>query len=235
MFVVHYARPVSGEVGRRERKKQLTRQALVNAAVRLFTEQGYDQTSVADIAEAADVSKRTFFLHFATKEDVLLADGSTRINLAVRAIEGRRPDAPMREVLAEATKSMIANTAGGDLPNGLAALRARLVVTTPAVQARVLHTMFTAQTRIAAALRRAYPDTLDEITAAGVVGALTGAISAAAVASLQLGEPPERTRAAMQHAAGIALHYIESLDTPDSAAPRASGGAKATPRADDRH
>ncbi|MFD0363001.1 helix-turn-helix domain-containing protein [Nocardia sp. GCM10030253] len=105
---------------------------------------GYDQTSVADIAEAADVSKRTFFLHFPTKEDVLLADGSTRIDLAVQAIEGRRPDAPMSEVLAEATKNMIANTAAGDLPNGLAALRARLVVTTPAVQARVLHTMFTA-------------------------------------------------------------------------------------------
>ena len=119
-----------------------------------------------------------------------------------------------------------------------AALRARLVVTTPAVQARVLHTMFTAQTRIAAALRRAYPDTLDEITAASVVGALTGAISAAAVASLQLGEPPERTRAAMQHAAGIALHYVESLDTPDPtghAAPRASHEAEATPPADDRH
>ncbi|MEJ2853264.1 MULTISPECIES: TetR/AcrR family transcriptional regulator [unclassified Saccharothrix] len=222
------------EVGRRERKKQLTRQALVNAAVRLFTEQGYDQTSVADIAEAADVSKRTFFLHFPTKEDVLLADAGTRIDLAVQAIEGRHPDAPMREVLAEATTSMIANTAAGDLPNGLAALRARLLVTTPAVQARVLHTTFTAQTRIAAALRKAYPDTLDEITAASIVGALTGAISAAAVTSLQLGKPPEPTRAAMHHAAEIALHYVESLDTPnptEHAAPRASHGAKATPPA----
>ncbi len=214
--MVHYARPVPDELGRRERKKLLTRQALVNAAVRLFTEQGYDQTSVADIAEAADVSKRTFFLHFPTKEDVLLADGDSRTDLAVRAIEGRRPDAPMREVLTEATKNMIAHTAAGDLPNGLAALRARLVVTTPAVQARVLHTMFTAQTRIAAALHKAYPDKLTEITAAGVVGALMGAISAAAVTSLQLGEPPERTRAAMQQAAEIALHHAETLDTPNS-------------------
>ncbi|WP_433272822.1 TetR/AcrR family transcriptional regulator [Actinosynnema sp. CS-041913] len=198
------------DVGRRERKKLLTRQALVDAAVRLFTERGYDETAVADIAEAADVSKRTFFLHFATKEDVLLADGGVRIDLAVQAIEGRRPGAPIREVLAEATTCMIANTAG-ELPNGLAALRARLVVTTPAVQARVLHTMFVAQTRIAAALRKAYPDLLDEVTAAGVVGALTGAISAAAVASLQLGEPPEPTRAAMRHAAEIALDYVETL------------------------
>ncbi|RSM80204.1 TetR/AcrR family transcriptional regulator [Amycolatopsis sp. WAC 01375] len=216
------------EVGRRERKKLLTRQALVNAAVRLFAEQGYDQTSVADIAEAADVSKRTFFLHFPTKEDVLLADGGSRTDLAVRAIEGRRPGAPMREVLTEATKNMIAHTAAGDLPNGLAALRARLVVTTPAVQARVLHTMFTAQTRIAAALHKAYPDKLTEITAAGVVGALMGAISAAAVTSLQRGEPPERTRAAMQHAAEIALHHAGTLDSTGNAAPQASHGAKAT-------
>lgn len=195
----------------------------MNAAVRLFAERGYDQTGVADIAEAADVSKRTFFLHFPTKEDVLLADGGTRIDLAVRAIEERRPGAPMREVLAEATKSMIANTAAGDLPNGLAALRARLVVTTPAVQARVLHTMFTAQTRIAAALHKAYPDTLDEITAAGVVGALTGAISAAAAASLHRGDSPEQTRAAMHDAAEIALRHVESLDPPTGlAAPRAS-------------
>ncbi|QFU87157.1 DNA-binding transcriptional regulator EnvR [Amycolatopsis sp. YIM 10] len=218
---MHYARLVSGEGGRRERKKQLTRQALVNAAVRLFTERGYDQTGVADIAEAADVSKRTFFLHFPSKEDVLLADGGDRVDLAVQVIEGRRPGAPMREVLAEATMRMIANTAAGDLPNGLAALRARLVVTTPAVQARVLHAMFTAQTRIATALRKAYPDVLDEVTAASVVGAVTGAVSAAAVTSLQREESPEQTRAAMRHAAEVALHCVESLDP--------SGGTRATP------
>ncbi len=197
----------------------------MDAAVRLFTERGYEQTSVADIAEAADVSKRTYFLHFATKEDVLLADGGTRIDQAVRAIEERRPGAPLREVLAEAANRMIDNAAGGDLPNGLAAIRARLVVTTPAVQARVLHSLFTAQTRIAAALREAYPDTLDDVTAAGLVGALTGAVSAAAVASLRLGEPPERTRAVMHHAAEIALRHIESLDEHD-----AGHTAGATPR-----
>ncbi|GAB3156544.1 hypothetical protein GCM10027290_54540 [Micromonospora sonneratiae] len=212
MYVVYYAGPVSGELGRRERKKQVTRQALVNAAVRLFTEKGYDRTSVADIAEAADVSKRTFFLHFPAKEDVLLVDSDTRIDLAVQAIEGRRPDAPMREVLAGATRSMIANTAAGDLPGGLAALRARLIVTTPAVQARVLHTVFTAQTRIAEALHRAYPEALDEAAAAAVVGALMGAISASAVTSLRHAEPPERTHAAMLRAAEIALHCSEAAD-----------------------
>lgn len=218
-----------GEVGRRERKKQLTRQALIDAAVRLFTERGYDQTGVADIAEAADVSKRTFFLHFPSKEDVLLADASTRIDLGVQAIEKRRSDAPMREVLAEATNIMIANTASGDLPNGVAMLRARLVVTTPAVQARVLQTIFTAQARIAAALHDAYPETLDETTAASVVGAMTGAISAAAVTSLQLEEPFERTRAAMHRAAEIALRCADSLDAPTT---KTHAASRALPRSD---
>ncbi|MGW5053690.1 TetR/AcrR family transcriptional regulator [Actinokineospora sp. NPDC004072] len=200
---------MTDEAGRRERKKQLTRRSLVEAAVRLFAERGYEQTSVADIAEAADVSKRTFFLHFATKEDVLLADATTRVDLAVRAIEERAPDAPLRAALAEAVRRMVTDAAVGDLPNGLAALRARLVVTTPAVQARVLHTTFTAQTRIADALRAAYPATMDAITAATVVGAVMGAVSAAAVASIQQGDPPERTRAAMLTAADTALRCVE--------------------------
>jgi AcrR family transcriptional regulator len=200
---------VPDEIGRRERKKQLTRQALVGSAVRLFTERGFDATSVADIADAADVSTRTFFLHFPTKEDVLLADAGTRIDLAVLAIDQRSPDASVRATLTEAISRMIANTATGDLPNGLAALRATLVVTTPSVQARVLHTMFTAQSRIAEALHRAYPDRLDEITAATVVGAVMGAVSAAAVTSLRSGQPPDRTHAAMRRAAEITVRLVD--------------------------
>lgn len=199
------------EPGRRERKKQLTRQALVAAAVRLFAERGYDQTSVADIAETADVSTRTFFLHFPAKEDVLLADAQTRIDLAVSAVEQRAADAPVRATLTEALSRMIANTSAGDLPTGLAALRAELVVTTPAVQARVLRVMFTAQTRIAEALHRAYPDVLDELSSAIVVGAVMGAVNAAAITSLRADEPADRTRAAMHRATEIALHSLDSL------------------------
>ncbi len=61
-------------IGLRERKKAKTRAAIREHAMRLFHEQGYADTTVDQIAEAAEVSPSTFFRYFPTKEDVVLAD-----------------------------------------------------------------------------------------------------------------------------------------------------------------
>ncbi|GGZ22465.1 TetR family transcriptional regulator [Streptomyces inusitatus] len=76
--------------GLRERKKQLTREALVRASLELFIAQGYERTTVDEIAEAVEVSQRTFFRYFAGKEEVALASQS-RIEAHVKTLMRARP------------------------------------------------------------------------------------------------------------------------------------------------
>jgi AcrR family transcriptional regulator len=68
-------------ISRRERKKQETRQHLLEAAWQLFRKKGYDDTTVQEIAEAADVAKSTFFNYFETKETIMNEIALWRIEL----------------------------------------------------------------------------------------------------------------------------------------------------------
>jgi AcrR family transcriptional regulator len=80
----------------RERKKQRTREALLRTALELFTTQGYEHTTVDDIADAVDVSQRTFFRYFAGKEEAALALQEMTVAHFLDAVRARPPhEAPM--------------------------------------------------------------------------------------------------------------------------------------------
>jgi AcrR family transcriptional regulator len=184
----------------REIKKERTREALVAAALRLFADKGYAGTTVAEIAEAAGMSTRTFFLHFPAKEDVLLAHGAPRVELGLAALAEATEGESVADTLARAVERMVADAEDKDLRTGLAATRARLMATEPALQARLLQRLLGAQTAFAEALQRAHPTELDAIAAAAAVGATLGAVHAAAEAALRRGDPPEAVRDAMLRA-----------------------------------
>lgn len=76
----------------RERKKLQTRHRLLTAATELFAERGFDKVSVAEIAEAAEVSKMTVFNYFAGKEDLVLAPMEEHIGDVARVVRDRAPD-----------------------------------------------------------------------------------------------------------------------------------------------
>jgi AcrR family transcriptional regulator len=88
--------------GRRERKKQATSVALHEAALRLFAENGYAETTVEEIAEEADVAARTFFRHFGSKEAVLFADEDDRRELWRSALRARPTDEAILVTVREA-------------------------------------------------------------------------------------------------------------------------------------
>ncbi|NUP21313.1 MAG: TetR family transcriptional regulator [Streptomyces sp.] len=86
----------------RERKKQRTREALLRTALELFTTQGYEHTTVDDIADAVEVSQRTFFRYFAGKEEAALALQELTVEHFLHAVRERPPRETPMEALRQA-------------------------------------------------------------------------------------------------------------------------------------
>ena len=126
------------EPGRRERRKQDTREALEDAALRRFATDGYDETSVDEIAADAGVSTRTFFRYFATKDEVLEMGREERqalLRIRIRELAGT--DLPDLEVVREA---LIDLARGFESDRERVQLRQRAAATSPVLRGRLYDT-----------------------------------------------------------------------------------------------
>lgn len=193
----------------RDRKRDRTRRALIDAAVDLFERHGFDGATIADIAAAADIGTRTFFSYFASKEELLFPDGDARVHAAIAAIAARKPHERPVDVLLRGLRDVSgAGREPDDLVDRVAALRLRLIQTVPAVRGRALQLQLDAQREIAAHLHQAFPDELDDVGAAALVGAFIGAVTGALQVLLDnpaVLEDPERLRHQLHHATDVAL------------------------------
>jgi AcrR family transcriptional regulator len=147
-----------GDVGRRTRRLRRVarwqpdaRGRLQKAALALYAERGYEATTVADIAERAGLTKRTFFRHFADKREVFFEGSETLQELFVAAVlEAPESAAPLDAVAA----GLDASAAFFEGRRDYAAVRQRIVLGTPELLERELIKLASMVQAVAAALRQ---------------------------------------------------------------------------------
>jgi len=136
-------RPRSGLAAR---KKERTKQQLAEAAAELFYERGYAATTVDDIVAAVDVSPRTFFRYFPTKEDLVVALGATTLDLFLDALRNRPPEESLQVAVRNAIGESLA--AGWEDTTKVRSFLA-LIGETPVLRARWLEEAYGKRDRMA--------------------------------------------------------------------------------------
>jgi AcrR family transcriptional regulator len=160
----------------RQRKKTATRDRLRASALRLFREQGYDATTVEQIAAAAGVSHMTFFRYFPAKEDVALSDSYDPLIAAM--LQQTPPTWPLiqriRAVLVQGLRQVY------DTDRDTLLAQNKLIVSTPALSERLWASQIATQQLILQALSASqddpHPSFQDRVTVAACLAAATTAV-----------------------------------------------------------
>ena len=130
-----YPWTVAVEGGLRERKKQQTRQLIIETAHRLFSARGFDTVTVAEVARAADVSEGTVFNYFPVKEDLFYGGMEVFEQRLIEAVRRRPPGVSafdaFREIVLDGTRVLVEEPRADVIAAG-----ARVVAGSPALQAR---------------------------------------------------------------------------------------------------
>jgi AcrR family transcriptional regulator len=117
----------------RARRKRRTAEAIVNNALRLFEERGFDQTTIDQIAEAAEISRRTFFRYFTDKEELFFAEDERLLDVIQDTLDHAPAGEPVVDLAHRATRALAAESVAD--PERRVA-RERLIAATPALLAR---------------------------------------------------------------------------------------------------
>jgi AcrR family transcriptional regulator len=119
--------------GLRQRTRDAVREQIAATALRMFDEQGFDETTVDQIAAAVDISPRSFFRYFPTKEDVVLGDPMVYLQPVRERLVRSLETTPVWEALRAGFEATVVTSRAN--PEG--ALRAtRIMINTPALRAR---------------------------------------------------------------------------------------------------
>lgn len=197
--------------GLRERKKRATRDAIAATARRLFAQHGYDAVTVAEIAVAADVSEKTVFNHFATKEDLVFAGGEERLAQLQAAIAQRPPGTAVLDVFRASTEAMLEAIAAGVDETGDRLVVPRIVRDSPALQERLAAGWAREADTLVAAVAEATGADADDLVPAVVARTLAWTlitIFRATFDGLLAGEDPARLAARMRPQAARAYDRL---------------------------
>ncbi|MFD9127548.1 TetR/AcrR family transcriptional regulator [Kitasatospora sp. NPDC059571] len=203
---------MDGKPGLRERKKQRTHAAISDAAITLFLEHGFQQVSVAQVAEAAEVSKRTLFAYFPAKEDLVVHRFADHEGESARVVRARHPDASpfaaLREHFLNGLHERDPITGLNDHPQVLRLTR--MILDAPSLVARMERFKTGAERALARALHESadIPETSARLAAVQIV-AVQWALANDNSERLAGGEPAE---ARYPGAVADAEHAFELLE-----------------------
>jgi AcrR family transcriptional regulator len=197
--------------GLRERKKQQTRETIHRAAMRLFAERGFEATTIADIAAAADISPRTFFSYFPSKEEAVFAQFESAFAEFDRVMRERPPGVTaleaMRTWIMEAARKYM-----GDADH--IRLEARLRNESPAVAACDLQHMRQFERRLAEAVAEDLSEPPDALRPRLVAAAAVAALQATSdKADMIVEEDPKHAEALVADPAAFiddAMRFLEA-------------------------
>jgi AcrR family transcriptional regulator len=158
-------------LGLRERKKLRTRETIARVAVELFAERGYDDTTLAEIAEAADVSPRTIFSYFDSKEQILFCEAPAELERLKEALEQRADDSTTIDTLRDLISSM-------EPLDEVAKLRKQIIASSPELKLKMRARVAELEPILVESFARDLGSDRDDIRALLIAASATAAFTA---------------------------------------------------------